>query len=244
MYYLNHVTLRRSAPRCPGRVGWLPLCVRTDGRVEVCSKPVPTLVEPCTFVQWMLKEQHPHQTFGQWPVAPTSIGWPSWPAIDRARPCECHGTITHVTRAERASRSWSAMDDDGTGRRVRNERNRDALGTTELTPTKSKRQATAGDNPEGGAIAAEIEPLGHAGDGAMATDSSGGGAAAAAPASSCDEPDAGDCAAVGAGTFVRLYIRMFALLRVRAGVLSVLDQNRCSPPSVPRSKSCTITPKS
>ena len=37
------------------------------------------------------------------------------------------------------------MDDDGTGR-VRNERNRDALGTTELTPTKSKRQATAGDD--------------------------------------------------------------------------------------------------
>jgi len=30
------------------------------------------------------------------------------------------------------------MDDDGTGR-VRNERNRDVLGTTELTPTKSKR---------------------------------------------------------------------------------------------------------
>ena len=60
------------------------------------------------------------------------------------------------------------MGDDGTGR-VRNERNRDALGTTELTPTKSKRQATAGDDPEGGAIAAETEPLGHAGDGAMAT---------------------------------------------------------------------------
>ena len=33
------------------------------------------------------------------PVAPTSIGWPIWPAIDRARPCECHGTITHVTAA-------------------------------------------------------------------------------------------------------------------------------------------------
>ena len=33
------------------------------------------------------------------PVAPTSIGWPSWPAIDRARPCECHGTIAHVTAA-------------------------------------------------------------------------------------------------------------------------------------------------
>ena len=93
------------------------------------------------------------------------------------------------------------MDDDGTGRE-RNERNRDALGTTELTPAKSKRQATAGDDPEGDAIAAETEPLGHAGDGAMATDEPGGGAAAAAPAASCDEPDAGDCAAVGDGTFV------------------------------------------
>ena len=54
------------------------------------------------FVQWALKEQHSHQTFGQWPVAPTTsivIGWPSWPAIERARPCECHGTITHLTAA-------------------------------------------------------------------------------------------------------------------------------------------------
>ena len=65
------------------------------------------------------------------------------------------------TRAERASRTWSAMDDDGTGRE-RNERNRDALGTTELTPAKSKRQATTGDDPEGDAIAAETEQLGHA----------------------------------------------------------------------------------
>ena len=31
------------------------------------------------------------------PVAPTTIGWPIWPAIDRARPFECHGAITHVT---------------------------------------------------------------------------------------------------------------------------------------------------
>ena len=27
---------------------------------------VPTLVEPRTFVQWVLKEEHSHQTFGQW----------------------------------------------------------------------------------------------------------------------------------------------------------------------------------
>ena len=135
------------------------------------------------------------------------------------------------------------MDNDGTGRE-RNERNRDALGTTELTPTKPKRQATAGGNPEGGAIAAETEPLGHAGDGAMVTDEPGGGAAAAAPAASCDEPDAGDCAAVGAGTVVHLYIRMFALLRVRAGVLSVLDRKGCSSPYVPRPNFQAMTPKS
>ena len=33
------------------------------------------------------------------PVAPTTIGWPIWPAFDRARSCECHGKITHVTAA-------------------------------------------------------------------------------------------------------------------------------------------------
>ena len=33
------------------------------------------------------------------PVAPTKIGWPIWPVIDRARPCECHGKNTHVTAA-------------------------------------------------------------------------------------------------------------------------------------------------
>ena len=33
------------------------------------------------------------------PVAPTTIGWPIWPAIDRARPCECHVKITHFTAA-------------------------------------------------------------------------------------------------------------------------------------------------
>ena len=29
-------------------------------------KPVPALVEPRTFEQWLLKEEHSHQTFGQW----------------------------------------------------------------------------------------------------------------------------------------------------------------------------------
>ena len=28
-----------------------------------------------------------------------SIGWPTWPVIERAQPCECHGTITYVTAA-------------------------------------------------------------------------------------------------------------------------------------------------
>ena len=27
------------------------------------------------------------------------IGWPIWPVIDLARPCECHATTTHVTAA-------------------------------------------------------------------------------------------------------------------------------------------------
>ena len=72
--------------------------VRTDGRVEVCAKSVPTVAEPRTFVQWVLKEQNSHQTDVR-PVAPTTIGWPIWPAIDRARPCECRGAITNVTAA-------------------------------------------------------------------------------------------------------------------------------------------------
>ena len=32
-------------------------------------------------------------------MAPTSVGWPIWPAIDHARPCECHATIAHATAA-------------------------------------------------------------------------------------------------------------------------------------------------
>ena len=45
----------------PGRT-----CMRTDGRVELCATSVPAMVEPRTFVKWVLKEQHSHQTFGQW----------------------------------------------------------------------------------------------------------------------------------------------------------------------------------
>ena len=62
----NHVTLRRSVPRRPGRVGWLRWRPRTDGRVEVCAKPVPALAESRTFEQYVLKEEHLHQAFGQW----------------------------------------------------------------------------------------------------------------------------------------------------------------------------------
>ena len=74
---LNHATLRRSVPRRPhGRPdlaaeGCLPRCVRTDGRVEMRTKPVPTLVEPRTFEHCVLKEEHSNQTSGHgagiWP---------------------------------------------------------------------------------------------------------------------------------------------------------------------------------
>ena len=66
--FLNTIrcTLRRAPRGRPGRAGWLPRCVRTDGRVEVCAKMVPTVAEPRTFVQWVLKEEHSHETFGQW----------------------------------------------------------------------------------------------------------------------------------------------------------------------------------
>ena len=66
---LNHATFRRSAPRRPGRAGWLRRRPQTDDRVEVCTiKPVPALLaEPRTFFeQCVLKEEHSHQTFSQW----------------------------------------------------------------------------------------------------------------------------------------------------------------------------------
>ena len=59
-------TLQRVPRGRPDLAGCLSRCVRTDRRVEVCAKSVPTLVEPRTFVQWVLKEQHSHQTFDQW----------------------------------------------------------------------------------------------------------------------------------------------------------------------------------
>ena len=66
MGVLSHVTLRRAPRGRPDLAGCLPRCVRTDGRVKLCGKIVPTLVKPHTFVQWVLKEEHSHQTFGQW----------------------------------------------------------------------------------------------------------------------------------------------------------------------------------
>ena len=64
MNVLNHATLRRAPRGRPDLAGCLPRCVRTDGRVEVCAKSVPTLVEPCTFEQCVLKEEHSNQTSG------------------------------------------------------------------------------------------------------------------------------------------------------------------------------------
>ena len=63
---LNHATLRRSVPRRPGCVGWLRQRPRTGGRVKACGKPapVPTLAEPRTFEQCVLKEEHSNQTSG------------------------------------------------------------------------------------------------------------------------------------------------------------------------------------
>ena len=66
MNALSHVTLRRALRRRPDLAGCLPRCVRTDGRVKLYGKIVSTLAEPHTFVQWVLKEEHSHQTFGQW----------------------------------------------------------------------------------------------------------------------------------------------------------------------------------
>ena len=92
------VTLRRAPRDRPGLAGCLPRCVRADGRVDVRAKSVPTLVEPRTFVQWMLKEQHSHQTFGQWR---RYINRMANPACHRPRstirvqrndhPCHCRG---------------------------------------------------------------------------------------------------------------------------------------------------------
>jgi hypothetical protein len=95
---LNHATLRRAPRGRPDLAGCLPRCIRTDGRVKLCAKNVPTLVEPHTFVHWVLKEEHSHQTFGQW-RRHQSDGQSILPALDRARPCGCYATTAHVTAA-------------------------------------------------------------------------------------------------------------------------------------------------
>ena len=61
-----HVARARPSRGRPDLAGSLSRCVRTDSRVELCAKPVSTLVEPRTFVKWVLKEQHSHQAFSQW----------------------------------------------------------------------------------------------------------------------------------------------------------------------------------
>ena len=61
---LNHATLRRAPRGRPDLAGYLPRCVRTDGRVEVCAISVPTLIEPRTFGKCVLKEEHSNQAPG------------------------------------------------------------------------------------------------------------------------------------------------------------------------------------
>ena len=61
----------------------LPRCVWTDGRVELCAKIVPKLAEPRTFEQWLLKEKHSHQTFGQWRRRHRSDGLSDLPPTTR-----------------------------------------------------------------------------------------------------------------------------------------------------------------
>ena len=53
---LKYVTLRRAPRGRPDLAECPPRCVRTDGRVEVCAKSVPTLVEPRTFEQCVLND--------------------------------------------------------------------------------------------------------------------------------------------------------------------------------------------
>ena len=91
---ITYVTLRRAPRGRPDLAGCLSRCVRTDGRVEVCAKSFPTLIEPCTFVQWMLKEQHSHQTFGQW-RRHQSDGQAGLPST----------VLDHVSATERSPRS-------------------------------------------------------------------------------------------------------------------------------------------
>ena len=57
MYYLNHATRGRALRGRLDRAGWLPRCIRTDGRVREWGKPLPKLSEPCTFVHCVLKER-------------------------------------------------------------------------------------------------------------------------------------------------------------------------------------------
>ena len=51
------------------------------------------------FVQWVLKEEHSHKAFGQWRRHQSDGQSDLSSIIDRARPCECHATIAHVTAA-------------------------------------------------------------------------------------------------------------------------------------------------
>ena len=69
----------------------------------MCAKIVPALVEPRTFVQWVLKEQHSHQTFGQW-RRQQSEGQSGLPST----------ALDHVSATERSPmlppRPWVSVD--------------------------------------------------------------------------------------------------------------------------------------
>ena len=95
---ITHATLRRVSRGRPDLAGCLPRCVRTGGQVKLCGEIVPTLVEPHAHSR-AVGAQRGALTPDVRPVALASIGWPIWPVLDRARPCECHATIAHVTAA-------------------------------------------------------------------------------------------------------------------------------------------------
>ena len=95
-YVLNHVMWGPTVRGRPDLAGSLSRRVRTDSRVELCYKSFDT---GRTAHFRAVGAQRAALTPDVRPVAPTSHGWSIWPAMDRARPGECHGTSTHVTAA-------------------------------------------------------------------------------------------------------------------------------------------------